>query len=110
MRELCQITLDYGRKGYVSQHCASKILFKALGKLTGFRFVKIRIVCEEDQRILTTRDDHIMTIRNTPRLHFYALRVKAALEPTLGPATSNRIDEYGLLQEELSFRPFEWKP
>lgn len=66
--------------------------------------------CQHDRRILTTDDGHIMTIRNISKLDLFTLRIKAALEPTLGPATSKRVEERPFLWGELSFRPFEWKP
>lgn len=108
MRGICHVNLYYGKKGYLSQDCASTLLFKALRNLIGFQFVRLRIDCGENQRILTTVDDHIMMISNTGKVDLYILRIKAALEPALGP--SRRIPRISGQSQELEFRPFGWKP
>lgn len=91
MREFCQVDLYYGFKGYLSQDCASSLLFKALRKLTGFRLVTVHVDCEQNQGILTTDDNRIMMISNTRNVDLYIARVKTALEPTLGAATWRKM-------------------
>ena len=85
MRESCSITLYYGSKGYVSKDCASTLY-------------------QNNQRIVSTEDNRIMSIRNIGKVDLYAFRINAALEPTLGPATLGKLDY------ELVFRPSGWKP
>ena len=104
MRESCSITLYYGSKGFVSKDCASTLLFQAVQKLTNFRILTVRIIFQNNQRIVSTKDNRIMTIRNIGKVDLYAFRTNAALEPTLGPATLGKLDH------ELVFRPLGWKP
>lgn len=109
MREFCKVDLYYGFKGYLSQDCASSLLFKALRKLTGFRLVTVHVDCEQNQRILTTDDNRIMMISNTRNVDLYIVSIKTALEPTLGPATWRKMSRIYGESQELVFRPFEWK-
>ena len=129
-RELCRVSLWYGKNGYVSKDCASDLLFEALRKLTGFRTLSVKIISEQNQRIAVegifpymsvpnwlflqqqqrrpwADDRHIMSIRNTPKVDLYTERVKAALEPALGPATLTKAG--GGESQELLFHPFGWK-
>lgn len=129
MRKSCRVTLWYGKNGYVSKDCASDLLFKALRKLTGFRTLLVKIISDQNRRIVSggiiplipvsqwaslqqwdpwAMNFCIMSIRNSPKVDLYTERVKAALEPALGPATLTIRG--GGESQELLFHPFEWKP
>lgn len=103
MRESCRIYLYYGYDGYLSKDCASTTLFKILQSMTSFRSVTVTIQYLEDRRI-----DHFPMIRRIRNVGLYPQRMKTALEPALGPATS-MVDKLSRELPALLFHPFEWK-
>lgn len=80
LRKSCEVTVDYGRANFWPSRCGTHVLFKAIGTLTGFKKLTVRIVYPDQCQLCNTHP-------RTCIMHWtlFAL-VRWKLDRTLGPA------------------------
>ena len=100
LRRSCEITLDYGRDNFRPPRFGTPVLLKAIGTLTGFKQLTVRVVYPDQCHFCNTHP-------RTCIVHWtiFAL-VRCKLDRTLGPALFHSDQQ----DFRLEYHPSEFRP